>query len=148
MKDGSQPRIVIVDDEEMILNSLQSLFSLESDYDVIAHSVPGEAASYVDDHPVDLVISDFLMPSMNGIEFLNRVKSAQPMATRVLLTGFADKGNAIKAINEVGIYQYIEKPWDNSHLKRVVENGLKRSNLLRRMKEMAAVKTDLIKALL
>ena len=148
MNNGSQPRILIVDDEEMILTSLKSFFALESDYEVLTFTTPDEAAKYVNDNSIDLVISDFLMPEMDGIEFLSHVKSAQPTATRILLTGFADKENAIKAINEVGIFQYVEKPWDNTRLKFIVENGLERNSLLRRMQEMADVKTDLIKALL
>ncbi len=148
MENGSKPRILIVDDEEMILSSLRSFFSLETDYEIITFSTPAEAADYVDGNPIDLVISDFLMPSMDGIQFLTRVKAANPTATRILLTGFADKENAIKAINEVGIYQYVEKPWDNTQLKLIVENGIERSSLLRRMQEMADIKTDLIKALI
>ena len=148
MENGSKPRILIVDDEEMILSSLRSFFSLESDYEIITFSTPAEAAEYVDGNPIDLVISDFLMPAMDGIQFLTRVKAANPTATRILLTGFADKENAIKAINEVGIYQYVEKPWDNTQLKLIVENGIERSSLLRRMQEMAEIKTDLIKALI
>lgn len=148
MENGSKPRILIVDDEEMILSSLRAFFSLESDYEIITFSTPEDAAEYVSDNPIDLVISDFLMPNMDGIQFLSHVKAADPLATRILLTGFADKENAIKAINEVGIYQYVEKPWDNTRLKLIVENGIERSSLLRRMQKMATIKVDLIKALI
>ena len=148
MENGSKPRILIVDDEEMILSSLRSFFALESDYEIITFSTPADAAKYVAGNSIDLVISDFLMPAMDGIQFLSHVKAAHPTATRILLTGFADKENAIKAINEVGIYQYVEKPWDNTRLKLIVENGIERTSLLRRMQEMAEIKTDLIKALI
>lgn len=148
MKTNGRQRILIVDDEEMILSSLRSFFSLETDYEIITFTSSQEAATYVEEESIDLVISDFLMPELDGIAFLTKVKESQPMATRVLLTGFADKENAIKAINEVGIFQYIEKPWENTRLKLIVENGLERSSLLRRMQEIAAVKMDLIKALI
>ncbi len=85
------------------------------------------------DKPVDLIISDYLMPDMNGIEFLLEVKKIHPFATRILLTGYADKENAIKAINEVGLYQYVEKPWDNDDLKLAIQNGLERRFLMEKL---------------
>ncbi len=79
--------------------------------------------------------SDYLMPDMNGIEFLLEIKKLQPYATRILLTGYADKENAIKAINEVGLYQYVEKPWENEELKLIIQNGLERRFLMERLEE-------------
>jgi response regulator RpfG family c-di-GMP phosphodiesterase len=75
------------------------------------------------------------MPGMNGIQFLLEIKKIRPYATRILLTGYADKENAIKAINEVGLYQYIEKPWENEDLKLVIQNGLERRFLMERLEE-------------
>jgi response regulator RpfG family c-di-GMP phosphodiesterase len=75
------------------------------------------------------------MPGMNGIAFLLEVKKMHPFATRVLLTGYADKENAIKAINEVGLYQYIEKPWQNEDLKLIIQNGLERRFLMERLEQ-------------
>ena len=75
------------------------------------------------------------MPDMNGIEFLLEIKKLQPYATRILLTGYADKENAIKAINEVGLYQYVEKPWENEELKLIIQNGLERRFLMERLEE-------------
>jgi response regulator RpfG family c-di-GMP phosphodiesterase len=85
--------------------------------------------------PVDLVISDYLMPGMNGIEFLLEMKALHPFATRILLTGYADKENAIKAINEVGLYQYVEKPWNNDDLKITIQNGLERRFLMEKLEQ-------------
>ena len=55
------------------------------------------------------------------------------MVPRILLTGYADKENAIKAINNVGLYQYIEKPWDNEDLKLIIRNGLEKNVLLKQL---------------
>jgi DNA-binding NtrC family response regulator len=82
-----------------------------------------------------LVISDYLMPEMDGITFLSRVKEKYPHAPRILLTGYADKENAIKAINDVGLYQYIEKPWNNDDLHLIIRNGLEKTILLKRLEE-------------
>ena len=127
--------VVLVDDEEMILASIKNLLILETDYEIAAYSSPREALEFIGARGADLVISDYLMPEMDGIAFLARVKEIQPQAVRVLLTGYADKENAIKAINDVGLFQYIEKPWDNEDLKLVIRNGLERRTLLRRFEE-------------
>ncbi len=120
---------MIVDDEEIVLTSLQSLLRLDTDYRVVTFRSPVEALAELQKHPVDAVISDFLMPQMNGLQFLAEVKRLYPSVPRILLTGYADKGNAINAINEVGLYQYIEKPWDNDHIKLVLRNSLATKSL-------------------
>jgi response regulator RpfG family c-di-GMP phosphodiesterase len=124
------PLLVIVDDEEMVLASLRSFLTLETDYELLTFDSPLKALESIRENRIDLVISDYLMPEMTGIEFLLEVKKLQPYATRVLLTGYADKENAIRAINEVNLYQYIEKPWSNDDLKLIIQNGLERRFLM------------------
>ncbi len=145
--DTPGPALLILDDEEMVLTSLRNLFRLQTDYEVIAHSSPREALESARTRQVDLVISDYLMPEMDGITFLGHFKEIQPQTIRVLLTGYADKENAIRAINQVGLYQYIEKPWDNAALLIVVKNGLEKRQLLRTLEqkigELAKVNTNL-----
>jgi DNA-binding NtrC family response regulator len=123
-------KIVVVDDEELITNTLSNFLFVELEVDPITFNDSRKALEYVKDNAVDLIISDFLMPEMDGIQLLSGARSAQPHAPRVLLTGYADKENAIKAINEVALYQYVEKPWDNGMLKNVIKNGLERKFLL------------------
>lgn len=134
------PSILIVDDEDMVLSSLRGVFALQTDYDVIEANTPNAAIDAVERRPIDVVISDFLMPDMNGIELLKEIKKRQPESVRLLLTGYADKENAIKAINEVGLYHYLEKPWDNDALLNIVRNALEektlRSQLGTKVKEL------------
>jgi serine phosphatase RsbU (regulator of sigma subunit) len=127
--------ILIVDDEDMVLSSLRGLFLLQTSYEVLEADDPRKALERLSRTRVDLVISDFLMPQMNGIEFLKEVKKIQPDAIRILLTGYADKENAIKAINDVGLYHYLEKPWDNEALLSIVRNGLKEKSLRKTLGE-------------
>lgn len=145
--DTPRPSLLILDDEEMVLTSLRNLFRLQTEYEVIVHSSAKEALESGRTRPVDLVISDYLMPEMDGITFLGRFKEIQPQSIRVLLTGYADKENAIRAINQVGLYQYLEKPWDNAELLIVVKNGLEKRQLLRTLEEkiaeLAKVNTNL-----
>src|SRR5262245_9414212 len=85
--------------------------------------------------PVDIVISDYLMSGINGVDVLKKARSLQPEAMRILLTGFADKQNAIRALNEAGIYQYLEKPWDNDQLLMVLQNALREKGLRQQLAE-------------
>ena len=127
--------IIIVDDEEMVLKSLGSFLMLETDYHVETFTSAQQALDYLRDNPIDLVISDYLMPEMDGISFLAEVRQIKPEVPRIILTGYADKENAIKAINEVGLFQYIEKPWDNEDLRIIIRNGLEKMRLMRSLKE-------------
>jgi len=127
------PVIAIVDDEEMVLTSLRSFLMLGTDYEVETYNSPKKALEELEEKNLDLIVSDYLMPEMNGIEFLLEVKKIHPFATRILLTGYADKENAIKAINEVGLYQYVEKPWDNDDLRITIQNGLERRFLMEKL---------------
>ena len=127
--------IVIVDDEEMVLVSINSFLTLETNYNVTTFSHPKDALEFIRENEVDLVISDYLMPDMDGIRFLGEVKRLRPDVTRIILTGYADKENAIKAINDIGIYQYIEKPWDNEDLNIIIRNGLEKKLLMEQLQE-------------
>ena len=135
MSKNGTATILLVDDEEMVLNSIKSFFAIESCYELLTYTSPLKALEDLGNtHPrVDLVISDYLMPEMDGITFLAKVKEKLPMVPRILLTGYADKENAIKAINNVGLYQYIEKPWDNEDLKLIIRNGLEKTVLLQEL---------------
>jgi DNA-binding NtrC family response regulator len=126
-----QQVVVVVDDEEMVLTSINSFLTLETEYDVVTFTNPAEALEYVKENDVDLVLSDYFMPEMDGITFLGHVRDAKPQVPRIILTGYSDKENAIKAINEVGLFQYIEKPWDNEDLRLVIRNGIDKQALLR-----------------
>ena len=85
---------------------------------------------------IDLAIVDYLMPgAMDGIDFLIALKEKQPYSIRMILTAYADKENAIKAINEVGLYKYLEKPWDNKKLLQIIQEGLEKRALLKQLKE-------------
>ena len=127
--------IVIVDDEEMVLTSLSSFLNLETDYNIMTFTSGKEALKYIENNNTDLVISDYLMPEMDGIQFLAKVRELKPEVPRIILTGYADKENAIKAINDVGLFQYIEKPWDNEDILIILRNGLERQQLLKKLNE-------------
>lgn len=132
--DQAQPIIVIVDDEEMVVTSVRAFLMLETEYTVHGFTDPQNAADFMETNPMDVIVSDYLMPKLNGIQLLSKAKQLQPEAARVLLTGHADKQSAIQAINEVGLFQYLEKPWDNSQLLLVVQSAIERTQLFRTLR--------------
>ena len=109
-------KIVITDDEKIVTSAFKTLLKVEGYKDVNCFNNPVEAVEFLKTNKPDIIISDFLMPEMNGLEFLRKAKELYPEVSMILLTGYADKENAIKAINEIGLYKYIEKPWDNDDL--------------------------------
>ena len=127
--------ILLVDDEEMVLTSIDSFLALETDYNVVTFTSAINALEYIKSNNVDLVISDYVMPEMDGITFLAKVREIKPEIPRIILTGYADKENAIKAINDVGLFQYIEKPWNNDDLKIIIRNGIEKKQLMNKLQE-------------
>jgi DNA-binding NtrC family response regulator len=101
-------------------------------------AVGGQALAHLEAQDVGIIISDFLMPEMDGISFLTRARELRPDVPRVLLTGYADKENAIKAINQVALYQYVEKPWDNDDLRLIIRNGLEKRRLVAKLSEQVS----------
>lgn len=138
MRDTTEPlrgKVLVVDDEEMVTSNLEMLLRMETSLEPVGLSSAASAVSYLKENPVDAIISDFIMPEMNGLELLAQAKEIQPATSRVLLTGYADKESAIRAINEIGLFHYLEKPWDNAFVLMVVRNAVERSRLLRQLSE-------------
>src|SRR6185436_12502286 len=95
MTENGNPTILLVDDEEMVLNSIKTFFAIESNYKLLTFTSPLKALEDIERNhrKIDLVVSDYLMPEMDGITFLAKVKETLPMVPRILLTGYADKEN-------------------------------------------------------
>ena len=122
--------ILVVDDEPMITGPLErlidELISDPEDYEILPSNDPVQILEEIktDNIEVALVISDLMMPEMKGDTFLEEVKKIYPLAPRIILSGFGDKDDVIKAINELGLSYYVEKPWDNDFLATLIQNAL------------------------
>ncbi len=118
-----RPRILVVDDEEAILETMT--FTFEDDYEVLTSSSARDALALLErEGPVAVVISDQRMPEMTGVEFLARVFALHPTTVRIILTGFADMDAIIRSINDGHVYAYITKPWEPDQLKQVVRRAV------------------------
>lgn len=125
--------ILILDDEVNVLKSLERLLEEES-YDIITVLDGNKALEMVKTHTPSLIISDYRMPGMNGVEFLSQACQVYPDSIRVMLTGFADIDAVIGAINKGEIYRYITKPWKEDEFKALIRDCLKQYELIRENK--------------
>ena len=123
MKEDQRSRILIVDDEENVLNSLKRILKHENYDTFLAHDAM-EALNLLEHEKIDLVLADYLMPEMTGNELLDRIRVLYPDTFRLVLSGKADLNNAIEAINKGQIYRFITKPWHDEELKLIVRQAL------------------------
>jgi PAS domain S-box-containing protein len=114
-------KVLYVDDEEGNLMAFRASF--RRDFDIHVAQSAKDALAWLEDHEVQVVISDQRMPGMNGADFLSIVRSRWPKAVRLLLTGFSDLQAVVDAINLGGIHAYITKPWDPTDLKLRIEQA-------------------------
>ena len=113
---NARKRILVVDDEPLVVKSLEGLLSLEGDYEILGFTSCRAALEAIRTRPCDVAISDYLMPEMDGVSFLKEVRRLYVEVPLIILTGYADKDSAVRAINEIGLYHYLEKPWNNDDL--------------------------------
>lgn len=107
--------LLAVDDEPNILAALRRLFRATG-WRILTAGHADEALALLATEPVDAVLSDMRMPGMDGVQFLERVCQGWPRAARLLLTGQADLGSTIAAINRGRLHRYITKPWNDDEL--------------------------------
>jgi response regulator RpfG family c-di-GMP phosphodiesterase len=115
-------KILLVDDEQNVLNALQR--ELKDLYEIKAFDSPVAALEHSRNMQFDLVIADYKMPEMNGIEFLKQFGQIQPDASRVVLSGEADLDMLIRMINETHIYRFLTKPWKRDELLSSIQQAL------------------------
>ncbi len=126
----TQKTILFVDDEPIVLSSLERLFRKDN-YTIYIASNSNEALKLLEENPVELIVSDYRMPEMNGLELLKIVKDIYPTTIRVILSGYADFHNVVASINEGQIYRFCHKPWDNEEFKITVKQCLEYHDLLK-----------------
>ncbi|BDQ38534.1 response regulator receiver modulated metal-depenent phosphohydrolase [Pseudodesulfovibrio nedwellii] len=122
-------RILLVDDEPNVLSALRR--QLRDLYEIEVETDPTMALLNINKKkPFAAVVSDFRMPKMNGIEFLNEFKKESPDTTRLMLTGYADLENAIRAVNDGNVFRFLTKPCDNDTFVNNVKDAVKQYELV------------------
>jgi response regulator RpfG family c-di-GMP phosphodiesterase len=120
--------LLFVDDESNILSSLKRLFR-PFGYRIFTAESGAQGLEIMGREAVDLVVSDMRMPEMNGAQFLEKVNEHWPETVRILLTGYADIGSTIDAINKGHIYRYISKPWEDNDIVLAIRHALRQKQL-------------------
>ncbi len=129
-------QILIVDDEKLILNAIKRTLRSEN-YTTLTAQSGDEGLMLLENHDVELVISDYNMPGMSGLDFLKRVKKDYPHILTIMLTGHAEIEIAINAINEAGVYKFILKPWEDADLKITIRRALESLELIKERNSLA-----------
>src|SRR5580704_2833849 len=111
-------RILFVDDEPNVLQAFERQFRKQFEIHTAVGPAPGLTA-VAENGPFSVIVSDLRMPGMDGIEFLTRVRQMAPDTVRVMLTGQADLGASIAAVNHGNIFQFLTKPCPSETLARV-----------------------------
>lgn len=131
-------QVLIVDDEENIRNALRRALRREG-YEIHCAAEAAEALEILGKTPIDLVLSDHLMPNMTGLELLEKVFTRHPETIRILLTGHADMRTAMDAINRGEIFRFLTKPWDDVELKVTLHIAFEQLDLQRTNRRLLAL---------
>ncbi|MEM9250250.1 MAG: sigma-54 dependent transcriptional regulator [Pseudomonadota bacterium] len=135
MVSKSLPTVLVVDDEPHSVASMR--MALEDDFMVLEAGSASEAANLMEEHWVQVVISDQRMPETTGIEFLTDCRERWPETVRMIVTGYTETNDMIEAINAAGIYQFITKPWHPDQLVMAVRNAVRLFELSRDHERMS-----------
>jgi len=122
-------RILIVDDEEIVVRSCLRTLA-EGAYRAEAVQSGAEALAKIADGDFDVLVLDIMMPKMDGIEVLRRVKETHPDIEVVMITGLSQIDTAVQAM-KLGAFDYLPKPFDPDELRLAVDRALERRRLLR-----------------
>ena len=122
-EEKDQPYILCVDDEPGIVRSIRRILKGEPVNVLMAASGP-EALEILRKQSVALILTDYRMPEMNGIEFLEQAAPLCPDAFRMILTGYAEAHLLVEAVNRGQIYKILYKPFQEEDIKLTVRSGL------------------------
>jgi len=115
--------LLVVDDDEHVRRALKRVLK-RAPCQLLEAPDADTALGLLAVEPVHVVVSDYRMPGMSGVEFLRLVKERWPRVQRVLLTGQADTAAIEEAVNQSEIFRFIWKPWDDAHLLLTVQSAI------------------------
>jgi len=135
--------LLIVDDEPNVLNAMRRLCQNGAvlpaipNPSIMTFTSPIDALAWLDDHRVDIVISDYRMPEMDGAAFLACVRERHPDAARIIMSACSDIDGIVRAVNHAGIFRFVSKPWSDPDLKATIIEVLAHRGLLLENRELA-----------
>jgi DNA-binding NtrC family response regulator len=122
--------ILFVDDEEFILLTFQHLF--RDEFTLHTAGDGKEALNVIKQHPeIVLLISDYRMPRMDGLELFTRVAQERPAMINILMTAYSESSLLMEAFNKGNLFRYITKPYDDKILRQEIMQGIEQSRLIK-----------------
>ncbi len=121
--------VLFVDDEKEILNSITRQLR-NSEFTVVCAGSSSEALQILSKKNIQVLITDEKMPTMTGIELLQKVKTQSPDTIRMILSGYTDSKTLIQSINRGEVYRFIAKPWKKNELTEIIKEGFTQYNTL------------------
>ena len=119
---GAAAKILVVDDEKQICKNVEKILS-KNNYEIVQATSAKEAMEKMAQDSFSLLISDIVMPEMNGLELLKLVKKEWPLTKAVMMTAYASTETAVKAIR-LGALDYLTKPFTPDELRTTVDQAL------------------------
>jgi len=121
-------RLLLLDDEPNVLSALQRTLKRATDHELCIETFtsPSDALLRCGEVDFDVVMSDYWMPEMNGIDFLQMVKGVLPYTVRVVLSASTEFSTVMAAINRAEIFRYLPKPWNDQDLRSVLSASMER----------------------
>lgn len=116
-------RILLLDDETNILTALKRLLRKE-DWQIDAFADAEDAISALQANSYSVIVSDYKMPVMDGVSFLQFARQIQPDAIRMMLSGHGDRQSMITAINRAEIYRFLSKPWEDYEIQAAMRSAV------------------------
>lgn len=116
-------RIQLVDDEPNILSSLRRLLKPQG-WQVDTFNRVEDALGGLLEHEYAVIVSDYQMPTADGVTYLQFAKQKQPHAIRLVLSAYGDRESMIKAINQAEVYRYLSKPWDDYEVVAAIKSAI------------------------
>lgn len=118
-------KLLWIDDEENILAAARRLLRGEG-YELVTTTDPHDAIQKIQTEIFGVIISDQRMPSMTGLELLEKAKALQPEAVRIMVTGFIDHELISSAINNASVFRFITKPWEEYEIKTDIKKAFEK----------------------
>lgn len=115
-------KLLIVDDEPNILSSLKRCL-IKTPFEVFTANSAQEGLAIMQEHSIQVVLSDFRMPIMSGAEFIEQIKTSYPDVISMVLSGYADFDSAISLLNSGAAHKFLRKPWNNQQLIEEIEQA-------------------------
>lgn len=126
--------VLYLDDEQMNLDGFY--YSFMDEFDIHRASTPDMAFKLLDEHPINIIVTDQRMPKMQGTEFIRKVKDSMHSAICIILTAYTDLEVIIDSVNNLKIFGFVQKPYNEAELRQMLKNAFETFKLQEKNKKL------------